>query len=74
MKNVNYFLTCTCSILSQYLSVSISFCRNQVESCNVEKEKLLENANNLVNEKSVLIQESEDSTRQLEQQYEIKLK
>jgi hypothetical protein len=48
--------------------------RNQVESCNTEKEKLLENASNLVNEKLVLIRESEESTRQLEHQYELKLK
>ena len=51
-----------------------SSCRNQVESCSVEKEKLLENANNVMNEKSALIRESEESTRQLEHQYEIKIK
>lgn len=48
--------------------------RNHVESCNIEKEKLLENSNNLVLEKSALIRESEESTRQLEHQFEVKLK
>jgi hypothetical protein len=50
------------------------FDRNLVESCNVEKEKLLENANNVLNEKAALIRESEENTRHLELQYELKLK
>ena len=45
-----------------------------MELFNVEKEKLLENANNLVNEKAVLIRESEESIRQLEHQHEMKVK
>lgn len=51
-----------------------SLCRNQVDVSKVENEKLLENVNNLANEKSVLIRESEETVRHLEHQYENKLK
>ncbi|XP_028410974.1 ninein-like protein isoform X2 [Dendronephthya gigantea] len=63
-----------CQAVVSIFKHELSYMRNHVESCNIEKEKLLENANNLVLEKSALIRESEESTRQLEHQFGVKLK
>lgn len=48
--------------------------RNQEEASKIEKDKLLENCRNLANEKSSLIRESEENTRQLEMQFALKIK